>query len=295
MSSAREEILGKLRTTLARPDLRFPPVNPPALTSETRMTVTRAEGTLDDLAERFGQELVALHGSYEVAETATEARLALINRIIAWMEQEEAERKGAVMTTGQERSVLAWTPNNLPIENIDVALDDLGLKLVAPTDLRSSETREAVRHIRYGITGVEAAFAATGSMLMLAGPGTSRSASLLPYRHIALIPYSRLYRNFEEWLAEQREAGTLVNTLRDRANLTLISGPSKSADIEMALTLGVHGPKFVHAILFDDTPPDYDNEIRPSDLFDDEELGSAAFEDEELPEDEPGGFDEGTS
>jgi L-lactate dehydrogenase complex protein LldG len=282
--------LGKLRASLARPDLRFPPANPPMLTSETRMAVTRADGGLEELAERFGAEISALHGTYEIVETATEARLALINRIMTWIEQDSAERKGAVVNTGQERSILAWNASNLPIEHVDTALGDLGLTLVSPTDLRTPESRDKVRHIRCGITGVEAAFAATGSMLMLAGPGTNRSASLLPFRHIALIPFSRLYRNFEEWLAEKREAGTLVDILRQRANITLVSGPSKSADIEMALTLGVHGPKFVHAILFDDSPPDYDDQLRPSDLFD-HESDDEAFDDEDN-EDDNGGFDD---
>jgi hypothetical protein len=141
-------------------------------------------------------------------------------------------------------------------------------------------------------------------MLMLAGPGTSRSASLLPFRHIALIPFSSLYRNFEEWLAERREAGTLIDTIRNRSNLTMISGPSKSADIEMNLTLGVHGPKFVHAILFDDTPPDDDDEqIRPSDFFDDEFYADrepsgrepsdgGSFDRDSFDEEEPGAFDD---
>jgi hypothetical protein len=57
----------------------------------------------------------------------------------------------------------------------------------------------------------------------------------------------------------------------------------------MNLTLGVHGPKFVHAILFDDTPPDYENQFRPSDFFEpefsDSELSEAGFS-------EPGSFDE---
>lgn len=284
MSSAREEILGKLRASLARTDLRFPPLLTPMLTRETRMVVTRANGGLEELAERFGEEITALHGTFEIAETATEARLAMVNRILAWMEQDMADRKGAVVITGQERSVLAWSASNLPIENVDTVLEDMGLKLVAPTDLRTPESRDKIRHIRVGVTGADAAFAATGSMLMLAGPGTNRAASLLPFRHIALIPFSRLYRNFEEWLEEKRDAGTLVDTFRNRANLTLISGPSKSADIEMNLTLGVHGPKFVHAILFDDTPPDYDEQIRPSDFFDDEE--------EEIKHEEPGAFDD---
>jgi L-lactate utilization protein LutC len=98
---------------------------------------------------------------------------------------------------------------------------------------------------------VEAAFASTGSMLMIADEGASRAASLLPFRHIALIPFSRLYPTLEAWLAAQRAAGDLADRLRSRANWTLITGPSKSADIESNLTLGVHGPKFVHAILFE--------------------------------------------
>jgi L-lactate dehydrogenase complex protein LldG len=284
MSNARDTILGKLRATLARPDLRFPPKAPPPLTTATRMTVTQAEGEYEELAERFGTELSALHGTYEVAETATEARLALINRLMQWMEQEQRERKGAVIITGQEHSVLAWDAAKLPVPGLDAAMDDLGLKLVAPADLRTAEQREAVRHIRYGVTGVEAAFASTGSMLMLTGAGAARAASLLPFRHIALIPYSRLYRTLEEWLSAQRTVDKLDDILRSRANLTLITGPSKSADIEMNLTLGVHGPKFVHAILFDDMPADFDSEVFPTDDPD------AGFEEEDDASAD-GGFD----
>ncbi len=78
----------------------------------------------------------------------------------------------------------------------------------------------------------------------------------------------------------------------------------------MNLTLGVHGPKFVHAILFDDTPPDDDERIRPSDLFVDSEdsaefyhsrFDDSRFDDEALFDDEAaedndnnenGGFDD---
>ncbi len=250
--SARDAILSKLRATLAQPDLRFPPPAPEPLTDATRMTVTSAVGDMPTLAHRFGQELTVLHGSYEVAETPTEARLSLLSRIVAWMEQEAAAQKGTVVKTGQERSVLAWDADLLPVGGLEDAFHDMGLALVSPATLYDSASREPVRSIRYGISGVEAAFAATGTMLMKSGPGLSRAASLLPYYHIGLVPFSRLYATAEDWLAERREAGTLVDLLRTHANLTLITGPSKSADIEMALTLGVHGPKFVHVILFDD-------------------------------------------
>jgi L-lactate dehydrogenase complex protein LldG len=148
--------------------------------------------------------------------------------------------------------VLGWAPDCLPVEGLAEALADIGWQLIAPHRLTSPEALANVRWIRFGVTGVNAALAATGSMLMIAGPGQSRSASLLPFRHLALIPFSRLYPTLEAWLAERRAAGELEWLLRSRANWNLITGPSKSADIEMNLTLGVHGPRYVHAILFDD-------------------------------------------
>lgn len=251
--SARDAILSNLRRALDRPDLRFPPVAPPPLTRETRLAVTSVEGAPHELAQRFGQELTALHGSYEVVSGPTMARMALISHLQEWMEEEEASHKGKRLETGQEQSILSWDVEQLPVPGLGPALADLELTVVSPPELRSEEVRESVRFIRYGVTGVEAAFASTGSMLMASSaPGTSRAASLLPFRHVALIPFSRIFPTVEAWLANQRQHNSLLELMNEHANLTMVSGPSKSADIEGQLTLGVHGPKFVHAILFDD-------------------------------------------
>ena len=249
--SARDEILHKLRTTLARTDLPFPPDAPIPLSAATRMIVTNADADPDAMAARFGQELQKLYGAYEIVESPAEARLALITRIQAWCAEDDAAVKGARIQTGQDHQVLSWSPQALPIEGIAESLADMGFQLVAPAALHTPESRDAVRHIRVGISSVEAAFASTGSMLVTSGSQTSRAASLLPLRHLALIPFTRLYPTIEAWLAEQR-ANDLPGFIRQRANLALITGPSKSADIEMNLTLGVHGPKHVYAILFDD-------------------------------------------
>lgn len=250
--STRDEILKRIRVILSRPELPFPPADAPPLAAEERMAVTSAEGDVRDLALRFGTELAQLYGTYEVLESAVEARLALVNRLTEWDEEETAARKGPSLNTGQERLVLAWHPDQLPVQGLAEMMEDVGWKLVTPRDLRTPESRDAVRFIRFGLTGVDAAFAATGSMLLASAPEQSRAASLLPLRHIALIPFSRLYPNVEAWLAERREAGDLPAQLRQRAAWHMITGPSKSADIELNLTLGVHGPKFVHAILFAD-------------------------------------------
>lgn len=248
--TARDDILHKLRETLARPDLPFPPSAPAPLTGAERMAVTHAEGDQRALAERFGIELQKLHGTFQIVDSVPEARMALIGQLLAWAEEEQQTRKGAQLNTGQERQVLSWDPGILPVPALCEALSDLEFELVIPGDLADDAERAAVRYIRYGVTGVEAAFATTGSILMKADAQTNRVASLLPFRHIALIPFNCLYPTLEAWLHMQRTAGTLIDLYREHANLTLISGPSKSADIEMNLTLGVHGPKYVHAILF---------------------------------------------
>jgi L-lactate dehydrogenase complex protein LldG len=216
------------------------------------MVVTRAGGEARDLALRFGAELAQLYGTYEVLDSAVEARLALVNRLAEWEEEEIAARKGPGLATGQERMVLTWRPDQLPVPGLAEMMADVGWQLVTPVDLATPESREAVRFIRFGLTGVEAAFAATGSLLLASAPGQSRAASLLPLRHIALVPFSRLHPTVEAWLSSHRASGDLIEQLRGRSAWHMITGPSKSADIEMSLTLGVHGPKFVHAILFAD-------------------------------------------
>jgi L-lactate dehydrogenase complex protein LldG len=113
------------------------------------------------------------------------------------------------------------------------------------------ERRQAAA-LSVGLTGIDAAFAGTGSMVLVPGPGKSRAASLLPLHHIALVPVSKIFPTLESWLASLRSEGSLERLFRNHAQLAFITGPSKSADIELNLTLGVHGPRDVHAIVFDD-------------------------------------------
>ncbi|WP_404991468.1 lactate utilization protein C [Cupriavidus pauculus] len=95
-----------------------------------------------------------------------------------------------------------------------------------------------------GITGCFVAIAETGSLMLLSGPETFASAALLPETHIAVVPVSRIVANMEEAFARMRaEHGQLPRATN------IISGPSRTGDIEQTIVLGAHGPYRVHVVL----------------------------------------------
>lgn len=96
-----------------------------------------------------------------------------------------------------------------------------------------------------GIVIADYAVAYTGSITVLSSQDKGRSVSLLPTALIAIIPLDRLKTRLGEVLIEFDEAGQAGLP----AGIHFISGPSRSADIENDLTIGVHGPGVVFALL----------------------------------------------
>lgn len=247
---ARSEILSRLRATCQRQPALFHR-GPVAMTgTEPPAAVTHAEGSGPALARFFGRELEAISGSYEIVENAAAVVERVKTRVLDW--EAAAEGKRAEALSGTVR-VLSWAAEALPIPNLEHTLRQAGIELVVPADLQDRNTRRNAAGLEIGLTGVEAAFAATGSLAFVCAAGKSRAASLLPLRHIAIVPYSRIQPTPEAWLKALRASGRLNALLRQSRQLVFVTGPSKSADIELSLTLGVHGPRNVHAVLFDDS------------------------------------------
>src|SRR5207237_7271276 len=97
-----------------------------------------------------------------------------------------------------------------------------------------------IEQVTFGLTGADAAFADTGTLALLAGRGRPRLASLSVRTHVALLDPRRLYASWAAWLAADGQAAP--QRLTGNSNLTLVTGPSRTGDIEMTLTVGVHGP-----------------------------------------------------
>jgi L-lactate utilization protein LutC len=98
------------------------------------------------------------------------------------------------------------------------------------------ELRELCATVDVGITAADYALADTGTLVMLSSPQEARMISLLPPAHIAVVPSERILSGLDELFS-------LVPLPADlSSSMVLITGPSRTADIEQILVRGVHGP-----------------------------------------------------
>ena len=104
-------------------------------------------------------------------------------------------------------------------------------------------TRENAAAADVGITLAEYTLADTGSLAVFASAAQPRLASLLPPCHVALVRRDKLLTGLDELLDLH------PRPLDGTSSLVLITGPSRTADIEMILVRGVHGPGELHVIL----------------------------------------------
>ena len=141
------------------------------------------------------------------------------------------------------RSFLAW--DQLPAPGVTAALQSAGMQRV-DHDLPKEDRR---RHqaefegVDLGVTGARAALAESGSVVLIHGEGKPRMASLIPEVHVVLLETDLLERNLAHW------AGQNPTLAGETTNLVLVTGPSRTGDIEQQLNLGVHGPRHLHIVM----------------------------------------------
>lgn len=212
--SSRDQILSKLRQRRdeSKP---FPTVTPP---TAYRPMIPRGDTSLAALTRQFVAE--AKKAACVLLEAATpDDAVAAILEIV-----------------GTETAVSCWDPAHIPLPGLADAFDAAGIDRVG---------RDA--DVRVGITGVDAALAATGSVVVGSGNGRWRAASLLPPVHIAVLTTDQIVPDLESWWAAQKEAG--LEQARQQSNIVIITGPSRTADIAMQLVMGMHGPRELYLVL----------------------------------------------
>jgi L-lactate dehydrogenase complex protein LldG len=113
----------------------------------------------------------------------------------------------------------------------------------------SVEARPTVGDDRLGITGVFCAIAETGTLVVVSGTDTPTATTLLPDTHVAIVSANRIVDTMEDAFALiRKERGSVPRAIN------LISGPSRTGDIEQTIVLGAHGPFRVHILVVDAAP-----------------------------------------
>ena len=132
---------------------------------------------------------------------------------------------------------------------LDKALADKGVRVQAMNmaEAPPAMLRKTAAAADMGVTGVDWVVAETATAVLISERGKARTASLLPPAHIAVVEANQVVPTLAEalalvqgYVAEKGWAGHYVN---------LISGPSRTADIEQTIVIGVHGPGKVYLVL----------------------------------------------
>ena len=248
--TTRADFLARIRGEMARTRGLFPaaPAERPARPRE-RLDMLRRE-----LIERWPQSLERFRVEFERVAGVFH-RVPTVGEVPALLERICRER-GA-------RSVVTWSTPRLGVD-AGPTLAAAGIAVhampdaVPPPDERQ-RLREVIARADVGVTGTALAVAETGTLIARSAAGQPRSTSLLPACHVALFDRGALVETLaqvgialEAWHdgAAPEGGGAVIN---------FITGPSRTADIELTLTRGVHGPKEVHAVFVEGGLPAADD------------------------------------
>lgn len=141
-------------------------------------------------------------------------------------------------------------------ENVVKALQDfLGSREVAsPGELNRAthhKIKDNILSCEFGVTGVNGISAENGTLIISEDEGNCRAVSNLPYRHLAVAGIEKISSTVEDSLKIQEGQSLFGLGRRTPTYHSLISGPSRTGDIEFRIAYGMHGPKEVYVILLD--------------------------------------------
>ena len=219
--ASRDAILGRVRKALHKTG-----ADTAARADAEAYLAARAQGPRPaipaDLVARFLQRATDMSSTVERIASRSEIPGAVARYLDALeLPPELAEQKSHAGVCWPEFADLDWSGAGLTIE-----------------------ARPTVGHDRLGITGSFCAIAETGTLVFTTGAATPTATALLPDTHIAVIRADRVVSGMEEAFALVRnEHGGMPRAMN------MISGPSRTGDIEQTIVLGAHGPFRVHILV----------------------------------------------
>jgi L-lactate dehydrogenase complex protein LldG len=221
-NSGREAILNSIRTHLAASvpyDSRELPVHPesPVIMSEAPLASSGLIGLFKRSLEAVDGHCIIVRGEAGIARALTQIIGAL----------QKTNLRGQRIEISDLPQVEQW------MQLTDLDIEELG---IAPN-------ASAIFGYDVGITTAQAAIAETGTLVLDSTRERNRLVSLVPPVHIAVVAASTIYATLSETLALLQKTGEVSPAV------TFVTGPSRTADIELTLAIGVHGPQELYVII----------------------------------------------
>jgi len=183
-----------------------------------------------ELASSFARELEEVGGKFLGILTPAE----VTNRIVSL-----ATEIGAKTVALGQGVALDMDAVGEALERADFRI----VRTVPVADTERAAMRARVADAELGVAEADFAIASTGTLAVVSTASRPSSLTLLPPASLVIVQIDRVMANLAAVLAEMGPAGVAAN------RLTLITGPSRTADIEKRIVLGVHGPKSLHVIV----------------------------------------------
>jgi L-lactate dehydrogenase complex protein LldG len=158
------------------------------------------------------------------------------NSCSVWGPMSAPDARAAIV---DRASGLVACNDDVPVPGIVDALRGRGLDVLTPDDPQWMERLAAAA---VGITGARVAVVQPPAIALAAAPGSPRATSLVPPEHVCVVRIVDVLATFADAM-QGFAAGELPSAL------TWIGGPSRTADLEMITTFGVHGPRAVGVML----------------------------------------------
>ncbi|MBE0690731.1 MAG: LUD domain-containing protein, partial [Anaerolineae bacterium] len=160
------------------------------------------------LTERFQNAMAVLKGDALVAHGDVAARDMVID----------------LLRRHDITHILAWDFSHIPVADLEAEVRNAGITITIPNthEERSADTMQWLGSAGAGLTGADAAIAATGTLVLSTGTGKGRIPTVLPPIWISIVSSSHLFACIEDWVAQQRTLG--MAAIHERANLAFVTG-----------------------------------------------------------------------
>jgi len=194
---------------------------------------------MEELVQTFKRECELLTGKVYIAQTNDESSKFL----------------SAIIQKAGINRIIKWDTPLLRQLEIDNLFDSLGIQnmLLAekepPNEVKRKDYTGPASIAELGISGADYGLADTGTLVLRTSPTQDRVTSLLPPIHVAIMESKCVLSSSDDLIVK------LMVDIEEAADLdsciTLITGPSLTADIELNLVLGIHGPRELHVIILE--------------------------------------------